>query len=230
MNTTKNLLDTDVPEINTPLLKPTKYVPKSSLRENWIQKSKQKANNLFDKSKEEVLNLFDKYRNNVNKGTEKITNWYNHLKENVLNIFNKIQEKPQMVEPKFKLDREALNVTKRYEMDLEKSGLSLYDPLSLLGKIKLLVMKKFKKYPSTKQQLTLVCLMKKTNPVTGEETIDKAHFHSYYEEIFEGSNFDEIYEKMKDKIIKSFEEYLRNSSLWKFHKSLKIILNINKIK
>ena len=70
---------------------------------------------------------------------------------------------------------------------------------------------------------------KKTNPTTGEETVNKAHFHSYYEEIFAGSNFDEIYEKMKDKIIQSFQEYLRNSSLRKFYKSLKIILNINKI-
>ena len=72
--------------------------------------------------------------------------------------------------------------------------------------------------------------MKKTNPATGKETIDKAIFHSYYEEIFEGNNFEEIYEKMVQKIIKSFEEYLKNSSLWKFYKSLKIILNINKIK
>ena len=214
MNGSQSLLDTDVPEMNTPLLKPTKYVSKIK---SLVQISKEKVNNLFNKSKEEVLNLFDKYRNNVNKGTEKITNWYNHLKENVLNIFNKIQEKPQMVEPKFKLDKEALKVTKRYEMDLEEAGLSLYDPLSLLEKIKPLVIKKFKKYPSTKQQITLVCLMKKTNPATGEETTDKAHFHSYYEEIFE---------KMKDKIIQSFEEYLKNSSLWKFHKSLEIIHNI----
>ena len=35
---------------------------------------------------------------------------------------------------------------------------------------------------------------------------------------------------MKDKIIKSFEEYLKNSSLWKFYKSLKMIFDINKIK
>ena len=97
-------------------------------------------------------------------------------------------------ELKFELDKEALNVTKRYALDLEKAGLYLHGPLSLLGKIKPLVLKKFKKYPSTKQ-LTIVCLMKKTNPATGEETIDKAHFHSYYEEIFAGSNFDEIYEK-----------------------------------
>ena len=64
-------------------------------------------------------------------------------------------------EPKFKLNKEALNVTKRYEMDLEKDGLSLNDPMSLLLKIKPSVIKKFKKYPSTKQQLTLECLMKK---------------------------------------------------------------------
>ena len=72
--------------------------------------------------------------------------------------------------------------------------------------------------------------MKKTNPATGEETTDNAHFHSYYEEIFDGSNFDEIYEKMTQKIILSFEEFLKNSSLWKFNKGLKVILNINEIK
>ena len=34
---------------------------------------------------------------------------------------------------------------------------------------------------------------------------------------------------MQNKIIKSFEEYLNNSSQWQFHKGLKLILNINKI-
>ena len=91
----KNLLDTDVPNINVPLLKP-KNVFKSSLLKTWVKNAKEKANNLFNKSKEEVLNLFDKYRNNVNQGTEKITNWYNHLKENALYIFNEIQGKKIM--------------------------------------------------------------------------------------------------------------------------------------
>ena len=35
---------------------------------------------------------------------------------------------------------------------------------------------------------------------------------------------------MTQKIILSFEEFLKNSSLWKFNKGLKIILNINEIK
>ena len=135
-------MNTDVPKINTPLLKP-KNVYILSLRKNWANKGKEKTNNLFKKSKNEVLDLFDKYRNNVNKGKEKIKSWYNHLKENVLDIFDKIQGNLQMSEPEFELDKQASNVTKRYELYLEKYGMTLYDPLSLLEKIKPLVIKKF---------------------------------------------------------------------------------------
>ena len=225
-----NLLDSDNPKIDTPLLLPKKYFSKIK---SLVKISKEKLNDIFNRTRERTLNLFDKYNPLNNKATDKITNWFNHLKDNVLDIFSKIQGKvtaPAPTPPEFKLDKEALKVTKRYEIDLKEVGLSLYDPLSLLKKIKPLVIKKFKKYPSTKQQITLVCLMKKTNPATGEETTDNAHFHSYYEEIFDGSNFDEIYEKITQKVILSCEEFLRNSSLWKFYKGLKLILNINEIK
>ena len=254
-----NLLDEDVPNINTNLLKPKNVYKRGNLFDlpnpgydfktilkpgkyftkikSLVESSKEKVNDLFRKSKEKIVNLFDKYkpfRNSQNdKGKERITNWYNYLKNNVFDIFNKIQDKvtaPAPTPPEFKLDKEALKVTKRYEIDLKKSGLSLNDPLTVLKKIKPLVIEKFKKYPSTKQQITLVCLMKKTNPATGEETVDNAHFHSYYEEIFDGSNFGEIYEKMKQKVILSFEEFMVNSSLWVFYKCLKVILNINEIR
>ena len=162
-----NLLDSDNPKIDVPLL-----LPKKNLNKNLnkiLVNSKEKTNNLFDNTKEKILKLFDKYNPLNNKGIERIKNWYNYLKDNVFDIFNKIQGKTSTTIPlKFELDKEALNVTKRYEIDLKKSELSLYDPLTLLEKIKTLVIEKFKKYPSTKQQITLVCLMKKTNPATGE--------------------------------------------------------------
>ena len=44
---TKSLLDTDVPNINVPLLKPTKYKPKIK---SLIEISKEKANNLSKKN------------------------------------------------------------------------------------------------------------------------------------------------------------------------------------
>ena len=199
MNTTtgssKYILDEDVPKINTPLLKPTNYL-KNAKQSYFAEKSKEKVK-LFDKNNK-ILKEFDKYHPSNNKSYKKVKNWYNNLKENVIGIFNKIQGK---VAPtaKFKLVKEALNVTKKYEMDLKKFELSLYDPISLLNKVKPLILTKFKSNPSTKQQITIECLMKKTNPATGEETVDKAHFHSYYEEIFDGSNFDEIYGKNETK-------------------------------
>ena len=45
----------------------------------------------------------------------------------------------------------------------QKAELALHGPLSLLLEIKPLVIETFKEYPSTKQQLTIVCLMKKKN-------------------------------------------------------------------
>ena len=132
---------------------------------------------------------------------------------------------------KFKLEKSALNaVTKKYVIDLEKEGLSLYSPLSLLEEVKPIVLEKFKKFPMTKQQLTLVCLMKKENPANGEVIIDHSHFHSNQQQILKENNPDKIYKKMQDKIIKSFEEYLDKGSQWQFEKGLKLFLNINKIR
>ena len=150
---------------------------------------------------------------------------YDKLKESILKLFNKIER-----EIKFELEKEALGITRRYVLDLGKSELSLHDPLRLLEKVKPLVLKKFEENLITKQQLTLVCLMKKTNPATGETITNKSHFHSHQQRILKGSNFDEIFEKMKDDIIHNFEAYLDKGSQWQFHYGLKLILNINKIK
>ena len=81
MNTNeKNILDTDVPNINVPLLKPEKYV-KPKENKNMINKV------------QEVLNLFNKYKAKVKQRLEKPINWLNDLKNNVSDIFNKIQKK-----------------------------------------------------------------------------------------------------------------------------------------
>ena len=138
------MLDSPNPYFNeNSLLKPTKYVSK--------------IKTLIERSKEKVINLFNKTK----KGATKSINWINYLKNNVLDIFNKLQKKAVMNELKFKLDKEPLNVTKRYTQDLKKAGFYLHGPLSFLIEIKPLVIEKFKEYPGTKQQLTIACLMKK---------------------------------------------------------------------
>ena len=165
--------------------------------------------------------MFDQFKKRRGRPQKR---WYEKLKESVIDVFWGKRN------PSFKLDKKALDVTKRYVMDLKKDGLSFYSPLSLLEKVKPLVLEKFKKFPNTKQQLTFQCNMKKTNPATGETKTDNPHFHSHQHLILEGSDFDEIFEKMKDKIILSFEKYMSESSQWNFQSSSKLFLNINKVK
>ena len=64
-------------------------------------------------------------------------------------------------EPKFELDKKALNATKRYVLNSKTAELSLYDPKKVLEEVKPFVIEKFKENLKTKQRLSLICLMKK---------------------------------------------------------------------
>ena len=169
-----------------------------------------------------MAKLFIKF-NKVTKEVKEEKGWYNDLKKSIMNLFFE-------QETKFELDKKASGATERYVLDLEKYGLSFYDPLRLLGEVKPLVLEKFKEFLNTKQQLTLQCKMKKMNLKTGEIEIDKPHFHSHQYQVLEGSDFEEIFEKMKDEIMLNFEKWISRGSQWIFDRGLKLILNINKTK
>ena len=100
-----------------------------------------------------------------------------------------------------------------------------YSPEFFLDFVKNLVLVKFKENPNTKQRLVLICEMIKTNPATGKETVDDAPFSSKQEFILKGTNLEEIYQKMKDKIIEKFE---KEESPWRLNKIIQLDLNISK--
>ena len=54
-----------------------------------------------------------------------------------------------------------------------------------------------------------------TNPATGEQTRDDAHFSSKQETILEGADLDETYQKMNEKILESLATYQKNGSGWR---------------
>ena len=178
---------------------------------------------IFGRKITKLTGKFNKITNEAESALKEEKSWYNNLKESITNLFFR-------QEAKFELDKKAWNVTKRFVVDLKEHGMSLMDPLNVLKKVKPLVFEKFKENPKTKQNLSLICLMEKLNPLTGEKVIKEANFNSKYKEIFEGSNLQEIYQKMTDEIIIEFEGFLENGSMWNFAKSLKVVANINKIK
>ena len=76
--------------------------------------------------------------------------------------------------------------------------------------------------------MNLLCTMVKSKPDTDEEIKDHAHLSSKQETIQEGTDLEEVYKTMKNKIIESFTSYQKNGSGWRFGKIIKLELNISK--
>ena len=94
--------------------------------------------------------------------------------------------------------------------------------------MKELILSKLREDPQTKVRVILLCTMVKSNPAIGEETRDDAHFSSRQEAIYEGTDLEEVYQDMKDKILESFASYQKNGSGWRFETINKLKLNISK--
>ena len=140
-----------------------------------------------------MVNRFNRIKDQAETSLKEKKGWYENLKEKIQNLFFR-------KDPKFELDKKALNTIKRYVLDLK-----------------------------TKQKLSIIRLMEKTDIKSGEIETKEANFNSKHNEnIFEGSHFDEIYKQMCDEIILQFEEFIDNGSMWNFSKGLKIVLNIYK--
>ena len=188
--------------------------PQNPLKRKYIKSGNYTKEAISRRKISKLVSKFNKIKDQAKSYLKEEKSWYEKIKESITNLF---------FEPdaEFVLDKEALSgITKRYVIDLKKVGLSLYDPLKLLEKIKPLVFKKFKENPITKQQSTLQCGMKKIDSKTGEIEIVEPHFHSFQQQILEGSNFEEIIHK--------FEKWISHGSNWQFEQGLKIYLNINK--
>ena len=141
------------------------------------------------------------------------------MKSFIPDLFDKQQ-------PNFKLvlEKTSLNkATNKYVIN-ETGG---YDPITLLNIVKKLILSKLRENPQTKVRISILCTMVKSNPASGEETRDNAHFSSR-QKIYEGMDLEEEYQDIIDKILESFALYQKNGSGWRFEAINKLELNISK--
>ena len=68
----------------------------------------------------------------------------------------------------------------------------------------------------TKVKLILKCIMERTEIKTGEVIVKDAAFHSEQEVYLEGTDTEEIYMKMKDRIIENLTVFQKGQSGWRF--------------
>ena len=90
-----------------------------------------------------------------------------------------------------------------------------YDPDSFMDAAKETVINLLKNR-KTKVKLILKCIMERTEIKTEEVIVKDAAFHSEQEVYLEGTDTDEMYMKMKDRVIENLTIFQRGQSGWRF--------------
>jgi len=125
------------------------------------------------------------------------------------------QHELEYKEPPFALikSNSALkDFVKQYTID----GRPRYDPESFLKVVKEVVTNKLQSHRQTKVKMILKCMMKETNMATGEKTIVEAVFHTGVEINLVGSDVNEIYDGMVEKVLDNLSNFQRRGSGWVF--------------
>ena len=151
------------------------------------------------------------------------------LRENYIlssDIFD-VQEPAREPRHPFKIRKtaSALNqFTNQYAIDAPDG----YDPTSFLKTVKQSIISLLSNNTETKSQMILKCVFENTNLQTDETVTTEAAFRSITEIILESTNFDELYEIWKAKILESIDTFQNNGSGWIF-KSI-VSLEIHTVK
>ena len=105
------------------------------------------------------------------------------------------------------------NFAKQYTIDGETfSG----DPKTFLLSVKPTIFRFLNEHRNIKFKAILKCIMSKTNIATGEVMYTVGHFVSLVEIVLYGTDLDDLYQRMMDKILESLAMFQMRGSDWIF--------------
>ena len=102
-----------------------------------------------------------------------------------------------------------------YELKERKSALR-YDPPSFMRDVRQAVINLMRKNRRTKVKLILRCNMEKNIILTGDVITHKTSFHSKAEVNLEGTDVDDLYNTMVDRVLELMATFQREGSNWTF--------------
>ena len=210
----QSLLDEPVPNIGAPVLQPAQAV-----KPKLVNRVKQHFGVLGNKIKAETNTFADwlvgyvpePIRKEVNKEVEA-------LKSHVNSIFEKFYKN----KPKIRESKSAIKgFAKQYTVD----GNVGTDAITFLNIVKSEVVNLISKNRQTKINLVLQCEMEKVDIKSGEVIDTTAPFVSKTEEVLEGTDVGELYNKASDKILESMAMFQMRGSNWRFKSVNRLKIN-----
>ena len=98
----------------------------------------------------------------------------------------------------------------------------IFDPSIFFNEVKESVIDLFKSNHSTKVMLSLKCVMERQDIKTGEVVFNLPYFHSGTKVNLEGSDVNNLYQKMTDKILEGITKYNKGGSNFIFKQILSL--------
>ena len=211
----QNIMDQPIPEIDIPILEPSKPANTSK-----VSQLKNLASNAAKPVKREINKFADWIISKVPEPIKKTVNErVNSLKERVNRIFKRYDN---LLTP-----REYKTAIKGYFKTFRVNGVDGMDEKAFMNSVKPRVIDLIKSKGSIKVKLILTVRFTKENPATGNIDINVYSFASKMEIVTESTDLSVLYDQMSDKIFELIQNFNNRGSGWQFDRVEHLDININ---
>ena len=211
----QNIMDQPIPEIDIPILEPSK--PSNTSK---VSQLKNLASNAAKQVKREINKFSDWIISKVPEPIKKTVNErVNSLKERVNGIFKRYDN---LLTPK-----EHKTAIKGYFKTFRVNGVDGMDEKTFMNIVKPRVINLIKSKGSIKVKLILTVRFTKENPATGNIDINVYSFASKMEIVTESTDLSVLYDQMSDKIFELIQNFQNRGSGWQFDRVEHLDININ---
>ena len=211
----QNIMDQPIPEIDIPILEPSK--PENTSKVSQLTNL---ASNAAKPVKREINKFADWIISKVSEPIKKTVNErVNSLKERVNRIFKRYDN---LLTP-----REYKTAIKGYFKTFRVNGVDGMDEKTFMNNVKPRVIDLIKSKGSIKVKLILTVMFTKENPATGKIDINVYSFASKMEIVTEATDLTELFDHMSDKIFELIQNFNNRGSGWQFDRVEHLDININ---
>ena len=211
----QNIMDQPIPEIDIPILEPSK--PENTSK---VSQLKNLASKAAKPVKREINKFADWIISKVPEPIKKTVNErVNSLKERVNRIFKRYDN---LLTP-----REHKTAIKGYFKTFRVNGVDGMDEKTFMRSVKPRVINLIKSKGSIKVKLILTVRFTKENPATGKIDINVYSFASKMEIVTEATDLSDLYNTMTSRIFELIQNFNNRGSGWQFDRVEHLDININ---
>ena len=211
----QNIIDQPIPEINIPILEPSKPANPSK-----VSQLKNLASKAAKPVKREINKFADWIISQVPKPIKKTVNErVDSLKEKVNGIFKRYDN---LLTPK-----EHKTAIKGYFKTFRVNGVDGMDEKTFINIVKPRVINLIKTKGSIKVKLILTIRFTKENPATGNIDINIGYFATDPVIITESTDLSDLYNTMTSRIFELIQNFQNRGSGWQFDRIEHLDININ---